>query len=123
MPYIVLMVLLPLILLVCFKNKAQYKHFTLWNNLASCTAALLVTFIGILSLIWAYLYIHWSHGINEYIDVTQCSFGIGYVRDWTLIEAPILLFSSCFLQHSEQSIEQSAQADFIVLTCYLIHVN
>ncbi|XP_064552506.1 adenylyl cyclase X E-like [Drosophila montana] len=45
MPYVILMILLPLILLICFKNKSQYTHFALWNNLASCIAALLVTFM------------------------------------------------------------------------------
>ncbi|XP_030570870.1 adenylyl cyclase X E-like isoform X2 [Drosophila novamexicana] len=71
MPYIVLMVLLPLILLICFKNKAQYKHFTLWNNLASCTAALLVTFI--VSVLYILYFIVSSLSISE--DLTLALHG------------------------------------------------
>ncbi|XP_032587466.1 adenylyl cyclase X E isoform X2 [Drosophila mojavensis] len=41
-PFIFIMVLLPLIVLICFKDKKKYARFRLWNILASCAAALMI---------------------------------------------------------------------------------
>ncbi|TDG47176.1 hypothetical protein AWZ03_006441 [Drosophila navojoa] len=41
-PFIVIMVLIPLILLICFRDKKKYARFSLWNILASCAATLMI---------------------------------------------------------------------------------
>ncbi|XP_043071247.1 adenylate cyclase type 7 isoform X2 [Drosophila grimshawi] len=43
-----LMILLPLILLICFKRKSSFQHFRLFNIIASCAAALLVLLMDML---------------------------------------------------------------------------
>lgn len=45
-PYIILMIFLPLILSICFKDRKRYENFNYLNNLASCGAAFLVCFMG-----------------------------------------------------------------------------
>lgn len=45
-PYIILMIFLPLILSICFKDRKKQENFNYWNNVASCGAAFLVCFMG-----------------------------------------------------------------------------
>lgn len=45
-PYIILMIFLPMILSICFKDRKKHENFNYWNNVASCGAAFLVCFMG-----------------------------------------------------------------------------